>query len=202
MLKTTMTGSRKYVSFVLILISTLAISCSEMNPVSSTASEPSEVALGAQHIPFDLVNLQLPEGYRVLRSSSSLDECDSVSVSQLCRRLLPLNLLSILNLTSLHVQGSDLPHNQTITMVMPNTCEAVVDLYPHPFQFNGTVELRWLLPQVRYGQLLNPDDIAAFYVHDDGTCELADQSWGPLNLYLTVRTNHFSRYIIASRNNN
>ncbi len=202
MLKAVMTRHRHYVPFVLILLATIAISCSEMNPVSSPDTESSEVAMGTQHIPFDLVNVQLPEGYRVLRSGSSLDECDSVSISQLCRRLLSLNLLSILNLTQLYVQGSDLPHNQTITMVMPNTCEAVVDLYPHPFQFSGTVELRWLLPQLRYGQILNPNDIAAFYVRDDGTTELADQSWGPLNLYLTVRTDHFSRYIIASRNNN
>lgn len=201
MTKTVMTRWKNYAPFVLILIATFAISCSEMNPVSSSESEPSEVAMGTQHIPFDMVNLKLPEGYEVLRSSSSLDECDSVSVSQLCRRLLSLNLLSILNLTQLYVQGSDLPHNQTITMVMPNTCEAVVDLYPHPFQFNGTVELRWLLPQLRYGELLNPRDIAAFYVHDDGTVELADQSWGPLNLFLTVRTDHFSRYIIARRTN-
>ena len=199
MIKIVTTRYRKYVPFVLVLMATFAISCSEMNPVSSPESEPSEVAMGTQHIPFDMENVQLPEGYELLRSSSSLDECDSVVTSQLCRRLLGMNLLSILNLTQLYVQGSDLPHNQTITMVMPNTCEAVVDLYPHPFQFNSDVELRWLLPQLRYGQILNPSDIAAFYVRDDGTVELADQSWGLLNLWLTVRTDHFSRYIIARR---
>lgn len=197
---TTLFGrNRRFAPFALILLATLAISCSELNPVSAPEADSMEIEMGTPHIPMGLVNLQLPEGYELLHSSSSLDECDSVVTSQLCRRLISLNLLSILNLTQLWIQGNDLPHNQTITMVMPNTCEAVVDLYPHPFQFNSTVELRWLLPQLRYGQILNPDDIAAFYVHDDGTVELADQSWGPLNLYLTVRTDHFSRYIIARR---
>lgn len=201
MISALMTRSRQYRLFVLILLATFAISCSELNPVSSPESEVSEIAMGTPHIPFDQVNLQLPQGWEVLRTSSgALDECDSVVVSQLCRRL-TLNILSLLDLTRLTVQGSDLPHNQTITMVMPNTCEAVVDLYPHPFQFNSEVELRWLLPQLRFDLPGNTNDIACFYVHDDGTTELADYSWGPLNLWLTLRTDHFSRYIIARRTN-
>ncbi|MCB9357566.1 MAG: hypothetical protein H6505_03245 [Calditrichaeota bacterium] len=190
--------NRSYkLSLGIVLLAFLLASCSDMNPVTEP-EEHTEVSMGTPHVPFDNLNLRLPEGYEVLRSSTALDDCDSMVISRYCRTLLP-NVLSILDLTRLTVQGSDLPHNQTITMVMPNTCEAVVDLYPSPFQFDDEVELTWFLPQVRYGQLLNPRDLAAFYVHEDGTVELADFSWGPLNLWLTVETDHFSRYIIARR---
>jgi hypothetical protein len=202
MLKSLMTPARKSLPFLSVLFALFAISCSDVSPVSSPSSEASEIAMGTPHTPIELQNIRLPEGYQLLSSGTALDDCDSVVVSQLCRRLSLTNVLSLLDLTRLAVQGRDLPHDQTITMVMPNSCQAVVDLYPSPFQFNSVVELTWLLPQLRYSDSpLNPNDIAAFYVHEDGTTELADYRWGFLNLWLTVETNHFSRYIIASRNN-
>ncbi|MCB1060561.1 MAG: hypothetical protein KDB65_10030 [Calditrichaeota bacterium] len=201
MLTTLMTRSRRSLPFLFSLFALFAISCSDISPVAPPVSESSEIAMGIPHTPIELQNIQLPEGYQLLSSANALDDCDSVVVSQLCRRFSFSNVLSILDLTRLVVQGRDLPHDQTITMVMPNSCQAVVDLYPSPFQFNSNVELTWLLPQVRFSDVpLNPNDIAAFYVHEDGTTELADYSWGFLNLWLTVETNHFSRYIIASRN--
>lgn len=198
-----MTPARKSLPLLFVLISVFAISCSDVDPVSSPTSEQHEIAMGTPHAPIELQNIQLPDGYRLLGSATALDDCDSMVVSQLCRRLSLNNILSLLDLTRLTVQGRDLPHDQTITMVMPNTCQAVVDLYPSPFQFNSDVELTWLLPQIRFSDVpLIPNDIAAFYVHEDGTTELADYHWGFLNLWLTVETNHFSRYIIAGKNNN
>jgi len=195
------TNTQSIKALMIAALVVLAVGCSEFN--APTASQPPETSSeNFQYPPIENVIATVEAaGYRVIapRAETALDdqECDTVSVSRLCRgsNVSNINLSGICKLT---VPGSVLPNDMTITVVAPSTCMGVADFYPHPTQFNGNVEIRWDTQDFELPEGMSFDDIVPLYVHDDGTIEevVFERSE---NRFITVQTNHFSRYIITQR---
>lgn len=94
--------------------------------------------------------------------------------------------------------------DQTITVSTPNPGSAVVDYYPHPYQFNGCVRIWIDLNVIQLPPGRRWDEIAFFYDEGDGTYT---RYWGSLNLNnmtYSAWPDHFSRYILTlpTRNGN
>jgi hypothetical protein len=106
--------------------------------------------------------------------------------------------VQISHLVKVHFSPWDLPRDLQITIWVPDDNYAVADFGPHPMQFNGDVEITWSV----YDMFHLPDDydfsqLVPWYVNDQGQYVPVVSSWTPDHHYLTIRTNHFSRYIIS-----
>lgn len=188
-------------ALLVVALIVVAVGCSEFN--APTASQPPESSgENFQYPPIDnvIANVEAA-GYKVVspRVHVELDdqECDTVTVSRFCRRSNESNI-NLSGIVKLTVPGSALPNDMTITVVAPSECMGIADFYPHPTQFNGNVQIRWDTRDFDLPEGMDFDDIVPLYVHDDGTIEEVSFVRSE-NRFITVSTNHFSRYIITGR---
>ncbi|MBU0508031.1 hypothetical protein KKH27_04250 [bacterium] len=87
--------------------------------------------------------------------------------------------------------------DRTVTVSTPNPGRAIVDFYPHPYQFNGHVRIWIDLTYVQLPPGRNWWDIQMFYVDDNGNLV---PYWGYVDegaRQYIAWTDHFSRYIIG-----
>jgi len=95
-----------------------------------------------------------------------------------------------------------MPYDALVQVCMPDPRSAVADFSPHPLDFNGTGQVFFDLDPVM-NSITDPDDLAIFYDPEDDTeavempCYIDYQ-----NNRIVGTTNHFSRYILAGKNNN
>lgn len=185
-----------------LLISALivfAVGCSEFN--APTASVTTDEAISYQYPPLDeALAAAEAAGYTVIdfaRPTLDDNECDTVSSSRnaVIGQTVNINVAGICKLT---IPGSSLPYDMVVTVVAPASCAGVCDFYPHPTQFAGNVEIRWDTRDFVLPEGIEFDEIVPLYVHDDGTIEEVSFVRSE-NRFITVTTNHFSRYIITSR---
>jgi hypothetical protein len=88
--------------------------------------------------------------------------------------------------------------DQTVTVSTPVPGTAVVDFYPHPYQFNGCVRIWIDLTYIVLPEGMRWDQLQFFYLNDAGQYI---QYWGSIDLVnrqFSVWPDHFSRYIIAA----
>lgn len=178
-----------------------AVGCSEFN--APTASQPSQESSGISQYPPIENTLAAIEaaGYRAIdlapRTALDDQDCDTVTASRFCRQTNQSNL-NLAGIVLLTVPGAVLPQDMTITVVAPSSCFGVADFYPHPTQFNGNVSIRWDTQSMGLPPDVELEDIVPLYIHDDGTPEEVSFTLSE-NRFITVHTNHFSRYIITQR---
>lgn len=143
-------------------------------------------------------------GYRIFRfgTASALDNdlpCDSLSDTERVRRN-DDESLDLDGTIKLDIDQGLVPYTVTIRMIAPVACYGVVDFYPHPYQFNGPVEVRWELSELN----ISPEDwqdlVPLYWNEATGEYELMDHEW-PNDDELLMRTDHFSRYILGQRVN-
>jgi hypothetical protein len=137
-------------------------------------------------------------GFQVLRVDARAYGHDGTlddQTSRLIRRI-PGGTVSHRN-NGVQIGGWQLWEDQIVTVSTPNPGYAIVDFYPHPYRFNGSVRV-WL--DLTYMQLppgMRWDQLAMFYVDDDGSMQ---RHWGYVDLkarQYVAWTDHFSRYIVG-----
>ncbi len=193
--------TRTIQAFMIVGLAVFSVGCSEFSaPTASTASEESSGICQYPPIENTLAAIRAA-GYRAidLAPESALDHqnCDTVRAARLCRMTNQSNL-NLSGIVLLTVPGAVLPQDMTITVVAPSSCVGVADFYPHPTQFNGNVSIRWDTQAMGLPPDVDLEDIIPLYIHDDGTPEEVTYTLSE-NRFITVYTNHFSRYIITQR---
>ncbi|MCB1059877.1 MAG: hypothetical protein KDB65_06590 [Calditrichaeota bacterium] len=177
-----------------------AIGCSEFNAPTASQSTESEIS-NSQYMPIEqaIANVEAM-GYRVITpKANALDDqdCDSIITTRSARVGNGLNI-NISGVCKLTIPGSSLPYDMDVTVVAPSSCMGVADFYPHPTQFAGNITIRWDARDMVLPEGVSFQDITPLYIHDDGTPEEVVFERSD-NRFITVTTNHFSRYIITSR---
>lgn len=201
---------------ILLSIVILAIGCSSdgslQAPVRSDQTTENNTL---STVEFEGLQIQLPEGWApvTLRGADRLDtprprdgmrEGDignsMTCVTRRAERGIFLNQIHH-NWTGCWIPGSALPRNRMDIEVCVDTLLAICDFGPHGTNFSGDI---WIRIDFQYLGL-DPDqvdleqDIAIFYVQDDGTL-LEMPHWVDWTGHALVGlTNHFSRYIISQR---
>jgi hypothetical protein len=125
-------------------------------------------------------------------------DCDSMSAQGRCdpdhNRVVTLN-----GLVQINVSIGDLSTAELIQIIAPSGCLAVADFYPHPYQFNGPVEIIWLVGAMGLPRDFDYSTLVPFYVTDAGEYIEMPHEWRGDYRQLVVTTDHFSRYIVGQR---
>jgi hypothetical protein len=184
----------------LLLLVVLVWGCSsDYMPTSSTEQEP-EQSMGTPYPPLTPENA--PAGFQFLSTNTAnrMDDygCDSLVTSRYCRTT-NTSVVGFPWLVSVTITSGDLPRNTTVSVVVPSDCWAVADFYPHPYQFNGTIEITWNVAAMGLPANFNYDSLIPLYVNDAGEYIPMNYEWVGGHNQLIVYTNHFSRYIIGQR---
>lgn len=139
-------------------------------------------------------------GYRFVQIPSALDYGgDTVATSKVCRRGRDENL-NISHMLELRIYAGCLQQDNTlVTVIAPlGPRVAVADLYPHPYQFNSTVRIKWKLNEMGFPAGTDFSTFVPFYVDDNGNYIEMPHEWENGYDKLLVYTDHFSRYIIGA----
>lgn len=187
-----------------VALLTLLISACSTDPAPITGS--TDNAANAPEFRYPELSEQLladgpAPGYRFLQipdAYSALDDgCDSASVS----RLVPAGQNRVLRVNSwvnVAIPRGAMPATDVITAIMPATCYAVVDCYPHPYQFTGMVEIVWNTAAMGLPAGFDYSTLVPWYITDAGEFVPVQFEWRNGFQQLIVRTDHFSRYIIGA----
>ncbi|HEY3295082.1 MAG TPA: hypothetical protein VGL38_06570 [bacterium] len=202
-----MDRNTKNASILMLLMAAtvlLVIGCSTENSPLGPAASPAEHQIAAQTPAYQYPPLtdellsKAPAGFRVLSTTETATDgwCDSISTSRLCRddwtQIVPLGTL-----VSVRVSRGDLSSDTTIRIVAPRGCVAAADFYPHPYHFNGTVEITWNIHSLNLPRDYDYSRIVPWYVTEAGEYVALQYTWIGYHDYLVVYTNHFSRYILG-----
>ncbi len=189
---------------VTALLVVVLMGCSEEfnTPVSNTGTQ---MAAPAPEFQYPLLTDELlaagpAPGYRFLNlANSALDdnECDSLIVSRMVRTMQGDRTIGLQNFVEIVIRRGTMANDTTITMVAPSTCYAVADFYPHPYQFNGSVEIHWMIGQMNFPDGFDYSTLVPWYVTDAGEYVPVQFEWRNGYDELIVITNHFSRYILG-----
>ena len=191
--------------FLTALLVVVLMGCSEEfnSPVSSSSTE---VAVSPPEFQYPLLTPELlaagpAPGYRFLNlPATALDDnfCDSLNLAQMARPNQD-RTLDFQNFVEVYIPEGAVASGVMIRMVAPTTCVAVADFYPHPYQFNGPIEIRWQIGEMNFPEGFDYSTLVPWYVTDAGEYVPVEYEW--VNGYdeLVVRTDHFSRYIIGQR---
>lgn len=191
-------------TLLLAALSLLLSACSmDSSPVSATNSSGGE-SQDYRYPPFDpnAVGDGPEPGYRFVHTGmgalgdlNSLN-CDSMDASRYCAAWRS-NSVSI-PLVTVYIPSGVNPHSTTISITAPSGCLAVADFYPHPYQFNGWVQIRWNLDALGLPANYDYRNLVPYYVNDDGDYERMPYTLSGDRETLTLYTNHFSRYILGA----
>ena len=141
----------------------------------------------------------MPHGFTALPvAASQLDDhwCDSISASRMCDDS-RTTTVQLSWMVSVRVSRGDLSSDTTIRIVAPEACIAAADFYPHPYHFNGTVEITWNIHAFNLPRNYDYSQIVPWYVTEDGQYVPLQYAWLNGHEFLQVYTNHFSRYILG-----
>lgn len=150
----------------------------------------------------EMLDAEVLPGIRIARfgTARALDNelpCDSIWDSERVRRN-DDESLDLLGVIKLDIDQGLVPFTTTIRMIAPIGCLGVVDFYPHPFQFNGDVEVRWKLSELDIPEENWEDLVPLYWNETTGEYEQMDHEWLN-NDELLMHTDHFSRYILGQR---
>jgi hypothetical protein len=203
-----MDRNKKNAGILMLLMTTvilLVIGCSTDNTPLGPAAAPLQSQNTSkgdiQYPPLTHEFLShMPGGYEPLSiASAQLDDfCDSIETDRRCR-VERNQTVRLRDLVSVTISRGDLSTDPVITIVAPSSCLAVADFYPHPYQFNGTVEITWNIWALNLPRDFDYSQIVPWYVTDTGEFVPLPFRWGEDHERLTVFTNHFSRYIIGQK---
>jgi hypothetical protein len=124
--------------------------------------------------------------------------CDSLTQSRLCRDEFS-STVGFPFVVTVRVPDGALAHDEVITVVMPLSCYAIADFYPHPYQFQDQIEIHWMVGNFGLPRDYDYSRLIPFYVNDAGDYIEMSHQWLNGHRELVVFTNHFSRYIIGQR---
>ncbi len=194
---------RLQATLLLVLFTFFAVGCSlEPNPVAQSdgvTSYNESVNNGvSETYPVltdeDLANL-LP-GFQILETSDRVQSGTLDDESSRRIRRTQGGVVSHRN-NGVRIGAWQLWSDETITVSTPNPGSAVVDFYPHPYQFNGCVWMWIDLTSFELPPGRRWDEVAFFYDERDGTYT---RYWGFIdyrNMTYNAWPDHFSRYILA-----
>ncbi|MCC6475976.1 hypothetical protein IT157_02890 [bacterium] len=202
---------RKVITLTAALALMLFSACSEISsPVSSTSEDV--VVESSSYPAFDDLEVALPAGTEMIAmfEEAALDGngngngngggggrgCGPVSFSQfvMASQGATLNNGRGVRVT---IGANVMPFDATISITNPQSCYAIYDFYPHPFQFNSNVEVKWYLSQFILPEGITWDDLQCWYLNDSGQFEEVSWEFSQNGQFLYLWTNHFSRYIIT-----
>ena len=195
----------KAVLFLILAASAYLIGCSTEQ--FSTAADSTEAYYEENGFTYPLLTQEMLEaevlpGIRIARfgAVSALDNdlpCDSLADAERVRAN-DDESLDLLGTIKLEIDQGLVPHTVTIRMIAPVACYGVVDFYPHPFQFDGPVEVSWKLSELDIPPEDWQDLVPLYWNETTGEYELMDHEW-PNEDELLMHTDHFSRYILGQR---
>ncbi len=183
---------------------TLLLSACSMD--SSPVSVPVEATSATQEYqypPFDpnaAANGPEP-GFRFVRmrgGAGALDavNCDPMQASRVCDPWRSNTV--VVPLVSVYIPSGVNPTRTTIRIEAASGCVALADFYPHPYQFNGYVQIRWNLNALDLPDHFDYTSLVPYYVTDEGVYERMPYTLSYDHDTLTLYTNHFSRYILGA----
>lgn len=194
--------------FGIALLAIMAVflsACSEeyTTPVSNEAKSEQGKEFQYPELTPEMLAAGPAPGYRFLqlpndRTMDSPPPCDSLSDEGLAG---PRHdkTLKIDHLVEVKIRKENMPQDATIRVIAPIACYTVIDCYPHPFQFNGMVEIKWKIKDLDLPNDFDFESLVPLYVTDDGQYVEVAHEWQGNYDKLLVWTDHFSRYIIAQR---
>jgi hypothetical protein len=198
-----------YVLLVMIpIILLLSTGCSVSDNPAATSSDqniaqstdrPAEGAPSPYPAWTEADLASLIPGYQILKVDTRAYERDGQMDDQVSRRIYR-TIGGTVNHRNCGVQigAWQLWEDQTVTVSTPIPGQAIVDFYPHPYQFNGCIRMWIDLTYVQLPAGMRWDQLCFFYVEADGHLT---QYWGQIDLAARryyAWPDHFSRYIIAA----
>ncbi len=201
---------------ILALILLLAVGCSNDEGIKSPIASSSDQASTTQDlISYDGLLIQLPEGFEAVSvpAATNLDgprngrgrgngggnggsmSCVTQTVNRSWGGLVHYNWTGCL------IPPGVLPQQSMDIQVCVDPVLAICEFAPHPTQFNGNVWIRidFTYLALDLDEIDLEEDIAIFYVRDDGSL-LIMPHWVDWSLSALVgTTDHFSRYIVTRR---
>ena len=168
--------------------------------VSSSVSSNTSVVGTFQYPPLASDLARIPAGFRALSfAAPRLDDhrCDSIATARRCRDD-HTQTLNLRDLVSVRISSGDLSSDTVVTIIAPEGCVAAADFYPHPYHFNGTVEITWNIHSLNLPRDYDYSQIVPWYVTEDGQYVPLQYAWLNGHDFLQVYTNHFSRYILGT----
>ena len=170
-----------------------------LGPAVNSSANSTSIAAQFQYPPLANDLAHMPAGYRALPGSAThLDDhwCDSIATSRWCRDEWTTTV-QLGWLVSVRISRGDLSSDTVVTIIAPEACIAAADFYPHPYHFNGTVEITWNIRALNLPPNYDYSRIVPWYVTEDGQYVPLQYTWLYGHDYLQVYTNHFSRYILG-----
>lgn len=191
---------KKFLLLTAALALMLFSACSEVgNPLSSTGEN---TAVEAYVYPtIEEGSSELPAGTQMIAMYDEADAldvrgCRPVSYSLFVRAQFGATLNNGRGVKVI-IEPNEMPWDATITISNPLSCYAIYDFYPHPFQFNDFVEIKWYLSQFILPEGITWDDLQCWYLNDNGQFEEVSWEFSQNGQFFYLWTNHFSRYIIT-----
>jgi hypothetical protein len=189
--------------YSLSILILFVVGCSEWNnpassqESSSTQTENNNTGPESPYPPITEADLEqlLPAGFRALTTTrehyGTLDDQSS-------RRLRRNRGGTVTHRNNgVEIGPWQLWSDETITVSTPVPGRAVVDFYPHPYQFNGCIRLWIDLNSYNLPPGRRWDEVAFFYADESGRMI---RYWGAIDLNAmtySIWPDHFSRYILA-----
>lgn len=191
------------ITLLVIALTVLFTACSEeyTSPLNSGAeSSPPPSEFRYPELTAEMLAAGPAPGFRFLAlPATALDDgCDSASAEQFCDRGHDRNV-KIDHFVEIKIFKNRMQSEETVRIVAPATCYAVADFYPHPYQFTGTVRIKWKIKDMGFPDDFDFSTLVPYYVTDSGEYLEMPHEWHGNYDELLVWTDHFSRYIVGQR---
>lgn len=186
--------------YLIFCVLMLVVGCAvDTDPLSSSASQSDPGIKASPYPPLAEGDLDLLiPGFTVLktdlRTQERGDNLDDQS-SRFIRRTQGGTVTHRNN--GVEIPAWVLPSDRTITISTPTPGTAIVDYFPHPLQFQGSVRIWIDLRIIQLPPGRRWDELAFYYQEADGRLT---RYWGVIdlgNMTYSVWPDHFSRYILA-----
>lgn len=194
------------IGLALFMVLIFVTACSvDHAPMGSGGGSDATVDMGDPYPPLtpDILARGPAAGYKFVTipaASSVLDAlpCNKFRASRWCMTWTDQSV-KIERLVEVRINRYRMPFDNRISIVAPQGCLAVADFYPHPFQFRGTVEIRWQIGEMGFPRDFDFDSLIPWYITDEGEYVPMPYEWRDGHDELVVFTDHFSRYILGAR---
>jgi len=198
----------------MIVVAILGVGCStdhgiatpvasSVDPAEATWTDPCDIGPDYCYPPLtaEQLNDGPAPGWTFLRKSARDTDNSLDDAPTLVTRLIQQNQTGILTASQNQItipQGA-IPYSQLlVSMAVPGSAIAMVEFGPHGTQFNCPVTIRLNFSDYELPEGMSGQDLAIWYINDDGVLELYNGTVTNNGQWLETTTNHFSRYIIAA----